>query len=76
MAIYDSVFSAGSIRAIRMEFFKHKMSYMLGRDDCMTYYGRSNLMETMKPDSDLAAYYDGRYLFKFKPYVLDTREGR
>lgn len=76
MAIYDSVFSAGSIREIRMEFFKHKMSYVLGRDDCMTFYGRSNLMDTMKPQSGLAAYYDGRILLKFKPFVLSTREDR
>lgn len=76
IAMYESVFAAGSIRAIRMEYFKHKMSYALGRDDCMTFYGRSSLMETMKPESDLAAYYDGRNLIKFKPFVLNTREER
>ena len=74
MAIYDSVISAGSIRAIKMEFFKHKMSYVLGRDDCLTFYGKSNLLETMKPDSELAAYYDGRTLMKFKPFVLNIPE--
>ena len=76
MAIYDSVISACSIREIRLEYFKHKMSFILGRDDCMTYYGRANLMATMKPDSDLAAYYDGRSLIKFKPFVLNKKEGR
>ena len=74
MAVYDSVFTAGSIRAIRLEYFKHKMSFVIGKDECLTYFGRSNLLDSMAPDSDLAVYYDGRSVKKFKPFVINTGE--
>lgn len=74
MAVYDSVFAAGSIRSIRLEFFKHKMSFVLGKDDCLSYFGRSNILDSLNPESDLAAYYDGRSIKKFKPFALSSGE--
>ncbi len=70
--LYDTTFPLKELREFKPEYFKHKLAFDLGKEDCLTYLGRSNLLSSLK--EGMAAYYDGKSVTKFKPFVLEKEE--
>lgn len=68
--IYDTVYPVKHNREISMENFRHKFAFALGRDDCLEFLGRSNLLEGMEQQKGVAAYFDGKIVRKFIPYEV------
>lgn len=71
--LYDVVHPVRDIKEVKMDNFKHKLAFALGRDDCGDYLGRSNLLDDMREDSNIIAYYDGKNLKKFVPYKFEEK---
>lgn len=68
--IYDTVYPVRNNRQIRTEYFRHKIAFVMGKDDCLDFLGRSNLLEGMEQQRGVAGYYDGKVLKKFITYEV------
>ena len=67
--VYDTVYPIRNNRMIKIDNFRHKIAFPMGKDECGDYLGRSNLLDGLEKQNGVVAYYDGKgKVKKFIPY--------
>lgn len=69
--IYDTTYPIRNNRMIKVDDFRHKLAFSMGKDECGEFLGRTNLLDGMEKQNGVAAYYDGKgKIKKFVPYQI------
>ena len=54
--VYDTVYPIRNNRMIKIDNFRHKIAFPMGKDECGDYLGRSNLLDGLEKQNGVVAY--------------------